>query len=130
MSDDLDEPFFAYSRYAIPRGQALDEIKKRKAELLNSAAPVPPPEPDLEKREAVPIPEPLPLPPPPEPTLTEREDAPIVIDPDTFAQQFWGKRKKPSQKSPHPSTRKPKGSKLTDKHRRFGVIDGDGEQNE
>jgi hypothetical protein len=113
MTDDLDEPFFADSRYAIPREQALEDIKKRKAELLKSAVRVSPPEPDLQKREAAPLPQPPPLPPPPpEPTLTEREASPILFDPDAFAQQFTEKRKKPPQKSPHPRTRKPKDQTL------------------
>ena len=47
----MDLPFFEHSRYAIPREQALEDIKKRKAELLNSSAPVSPPEPDLQKRD-------------------------------------------------------------------------------
>src|SRR5436190_22158736 len=101
MTDDLDQPFFAYSRYAIPREQALGDIKKRKAELLKSATPALPPEPDLQKREPAPTPERPQLPPPPEPVLADRDTMPILTDPDAF-EQLFKERAKSSRKSPKP----------------------------
>lgn len=55
-NDDLDRQFYAHSRYAILREQALRHISKRKSDLLfNSLRKEPEPsEPDILAREQVP----------------------------------------------------------------------------
>ena len=98
----------------MPRADALEHIRARRAQLLLAQPQSPPtPEPDFS------VPKPL----------------PIVEEPEKFAATFWDKRKlpgptdEPPKPKPKPKSKKPPGRRpigdLGPAHDKFRVVDGD-----